>query len=82
MEQNEQGKRQGAAKEFQETLEHLQHLLEEDQTEQKIAPELAVDPIIEEETVEDSPIFDLADWEDAVADIEQYFQSKDQDKQT
>ncbi|MBF2016567.1 MAG: hypothetical protein IGS23_15480 [Rivularia sp. T60_A2020_040] len=80
MEQNEQGKRQGAAKEFQEILEHLQHLLEEDQTAEQIVPELAVDPILEEQTVEDSPIFDLADWEDAIADIEQYFQSKEKDK--
>ncbi|NJL81136.1 MAG: hypothetical protein HC874_07835 [Richelia sp. SL_2_1] len=80
MEQNEPGKRQGTAKEFQETLEHLQDLLEEDQTAEQIAPELAVDPILEEQTVEDSAIFDLADWEDAIADIEQYFQNKEKDK--
>jgi hypothetical protein len=81
MEQNEQGKRKGAAKEFEKefekSLDHLQHLLEENQTEEQLAPDLVVDSAQREEIVEESPIFDLAQWEDAVADIEQYFESKD-----
>ncbi|MGB3656109.1 MAG: hypothetical protein WBA41_33515 [Rivularia sp. (in: cyanobacteria)] len=79
MEHNEQGQRNSAAKEFQESLDQLQHLLEEieeNQTEQQ-APKPKVDPIPEKQAVEESPKFDLAQWEDAVADIEQYFESKD-----
>ena len=79
MEPNDQEKRQGAAKEFQESLEHLQHLLEENQTEELVT-ESQFDPIPQEPTVEDSPIFNLDEWEDAVADIEEYFKNKDKDK--
>ncbi len=79
MEQNEQGQRNSAAKEFQESLDQLQRLLEEieeNQEEQQTAKP-KVDPIPEKQAVEESPKFDLAEWEDAVADIEQYFESKD-----
>lgn len=77
MEQNEQGQRSNAAKDFQESLDQLQHLLEEDQTEEQQKPELKIDRVPKKQVVEDSAGFDLADWEDAVADIEQYFESKD-----
>ncbi len=77
MEHNEQGERNGAAKEFQKSLDHLQNLLEEDATEEKQAPKVEVENIPEQPADEESPKFDLADWEDAVADIEQYFENKE-----
>ena len=80
MEQNEQGQRNSAAKEFEESLDQLQHLLEEieeNQTDSQQTPKPKVDPIPQKQAVEESPKFDLAEWEDAVADIEQYFESKD-----
>lgn len=77
MEQNEQGKPKGTAKEFEKSLEHVQNLLEENQIEQQIVPDLVVDSPQREQVVEDSPIFDLAEWEDAIADIEQYLETKD-----
>ena len=77
MEQNEQGERNGAAKEFQESLDQLENLLEENKTEEQQAPESEDDRTSKQEAIEKSSGFDLADWEDAVADIEQYFESKD-----
>ena len=76
MEQNEQGERNGAAKEFQESLDQLENLLEENKTEEQQAPESEDDRTSKQEAIEKSSGFDLADWEDAVADIEQYFESK------
>lgn len=74
MEQNEAKQRNSVAKEFEESLDRLQHLLEEDG-----APEeqLEVKKSNTLPSVEESLKFDLDDWEDAIADIEQYFESKD-----
>ncbi|MEO1375619.1 MAG: hypothetical protein AAFW70_15150 [Cyanobacteria bacterium J06635_10] len=79
MEQNEQEQRSSAAKEFQESLDHLQHLLEEDLTEEQLLQKAEADRNLQKPVVEDSLGFDLADWEDAVADIEQYFENKNQE---
>lgn len=79
MEQNEQEQRSSAAKEFQESLDQLQHLLEENPTEEQQTPESQVEKKAKKEADERSPRFDLAEWEDAVADIEQYFESKNKE---
>ncbi len=79
MEQNEQEQRISAAKEFQESLDQLQHILEENHTEEQQTPESEVDKTAKKQVGEDSPGFNVADWEDAVADIEQYFESKNKD---
>ncbi|MGD1911602.1 MAG: hypothetical protein ACFB2X_12285 [Rivularia sp. (in: cyanobacteria)] len=79
MEQNEQEQRSSAAKEFQESLDQLQNLLEEDPTVEQLVQEVEIDKAPQKQVVEDSLKFDLADWEDAVADIEQYFESKNQE---
>jgi hypothetical protein len=79
MEHNEQGQRNSAAEEFQKSLDELQLLLEENQTEEQPVKELEVDRTPPKPPVEESPKFNLAEWEDAVADIEQYFESKDKD---
>lgn len=79
MEHNEQGQRNNAAEDFQKSLDELQHLLEENQTEEQPKKELEVDNTELKPPVEKSPKFDLAEWEDAVADIEQYFESKDKE---
>jgi len=79
MEHNEQPQRNSAAEEFQKSLDQLQHLLEENQAEEEPDKELEVDSTQLKPAVEESPKFDLAEWEDAVADIEKYFESKDKE---
>ncbi|MEM9924940.1 MAG: hypothetical protein AAF915_14495 [Cyanobacteria bacterium P01_D01_bin.50] len=79
MEQNEQEQRSSAAKDFQDSLDQLQHLLEEDPIEEQLVQEAKMDKATQKQVVEDSLKFDLADWEDAVADIEQYLESKNQE---
>lgn len=80
MEHNEQP-RSSAEEEFQKSLDELQLLLEENQTEEqpleKLRKDSVVDNIPTKPAVEEPPKFNLAEWEDAVADIEQYFESKD-----
>ncbi|MGB6297843.1 MAG: hypothetical protein WBF90_16900 [Rivularia sp. (in: cyanobacteria)] len=80
MEHNEQGQRNSAEEEFQKSLDELQLLLEENQTEEQPVEELEKDLVVDntkaKPAVEESPKFNLAEWEDAVADIEQYFESK------
>ncbi len=81
MEHNEQGQRNSAAEEFEKSLDELQLLLEENQTLdqplQELEKQLEVDNTPPKPADEESPKFNLAEWEDAVADIEQYFESKD-----
>ncbi|MEO1186566.1 MAG: hypothetical protein AAFX46_18605 [Cyanobacteria bacterium J06636_27] len=43
MEHNEQGQRDSAAEDFQKSLDELQHLLEENQTEEQPEKELKID---------------------------------------
>ncbi|AFY53091.1 hypothetical protein Riv7116_0493 [Rivularia sp. PCC 7116] len=78
MEHNEQGQRDGVAKEFQESLDQLQNLLEENQTEEKPEKELTIKNNSQKPATKKPPKFDLADWEDAIADIEQYFDKKNE----
>ncbi|MCJ8281031.1 MAG: hypothetical protein MJK14_14405 [Rivularia sp. ALOHA_DT_140] len=79
MEHNQQEQRSSAAKDFQESLDQLQHILEENQTDEQSEKELKVDNISPKPPAEESPKFNLAEWEDAVADIDQYFESKDKE---
>ncbi len=94
MEHNEEGQRNSAAKDFQKSLDQLQNLLEKNQTEEQPVKELEKElekelKELEKEleiantqlkaAAEESPKFDLAEWEDAVADIEQYFENKNKD---
>ncbi|WP_414622868.1 hypothetical protein [Calothrix sp. CCY 0018] len=80
MEHNEEGQRNSAAEEFQKSLDELQLLLEESQTEEQPEKELEKELEVDNtkaKPAEESPKFNLAEWEDAVADIEQYFESKE-----
>ncbi|MBV6623389.1 MAG: hypothetical protein KI793_10695 [Rivularia sp. (in: Bacteria)] len=81
MEHNEQEQRNGAAKEFQESLDQLQNLLEENQTEEKPEKDLQIGNNSQKPANQKSPKFDLAEWEDAMADIDQYFESKNEQTQ-
>lgn len=80
MEHNEQPQRSSAEEEFQKSLDELQLLLEENQTEEQPVEELEKDLVVDntkaKPAAEESPLFNLAEWEDAVADIEQYFENK------
>ena len=80
MEHNQPGERSSAEEDCQKCLDELQLLLEENQTDEQPVKELEVDNTELKPPVEKAPKFNLAEWEDAVADIEQYFESKDKDK--
>ncbi len=78
MEHNEQEQRKGSAKEFQESLDQLQNLLEENQIKDKPEKELEIENDSQKPATEKPRKFDLAEWEDAIADIEQYFEKKNE----
>ncbi|MEO1429728.1 MAG: hypothetical protein AAFS12_04070 [Cyanobacteria bacterium J06632_19] len=78
MEHNQQGQRKVVAKEFQESLDQLQNLLEENQTKEKPEKELEIENNSQKPASEKPRKFDLAEWEDAIADIEQYFEKKNE----
>jgi uncharacterized protein YukE len=76
MEQIQPEERRAAAKEFQESLEQLQQILQENVTEDEEIPELDTGITNQTEIAESFPGIDMAAFEDAVADIEQYMESK------
>ena len=82
MEPNEQGQRNSSTNDFQKSLDELQHLLEEDEAQQQpqekkpTQPENAPQP---KKANKKSTEFDLAEWEDAIADIDEYFKNKNQE---
>ncbi|MCM0593982.1 MAG: hypothetical protein HEQ35_03835 [Gloeotrichia echinulata IR180] len=76
MEPNQQQQRHTAAKDFQESLDQLQQMLEDNQTQQEQTPELNIGSATNVEVEEDFTAIDLAAFEDAVADIEQYLETK------
>ncbi|WP_338076321.1 hypothetical protein [Chlorogloeopsis fritschii] len=76
MEQSQHEQRQAAAKDFQQSLGELQHILQENSAEEEI-PKLPDDNISDEQFADRTSVIDLAAWEDAVADIEQYLQEKE-----
>ncbi|OKH54283.1 hypothetical protein NIES2101_07940 [Calothrix sp. HK-06] len=72
MEPNQQEQRLAANQDFLKSLNELEDILQEN-----LLEDLA--PLPEEQIPTQSPDelnIDLAAWEDAVADIEQYFESK------
>ncbi|BAZ70479.1 MAG: hypothetical protein KME28_12770 [Pelatocladus maniniholoensis HA4357-MV3] len=84
MEQNQHEQRRVADQEFQKSLEQLQHILQDDSIETEQTPEshsdhqsdAPLEQLCDRQITETSSIIDLDLWEDAVADIEQYFQQK------
>ena len=75
MEQDQQYLRRAAAKKFQESLNQLEGILQENPTEEEIPPESPSsrsEPILSENSVLD----DLEALEEAVVDIEQYLEQK------
>lgn len=73
MEQNQQENRLNAATEFQKSLDQLEDILQEDTEDETLV--LDSDSMATDIEEADTPI-DLAAWEDAVADIERYFEEK------
>jgi hypothetical protein len=76
MEQSHQPQRYTAAQEFEEALEQLEDILLEIPAEDEDTPNLHPDSANEAELAEDLTDIDLAAFEDAVADIEQYLEQK------
>jgi hypothetical protein len=73
MEQNQQENRLNAATEFQKSLDQLEDILQEDTEDETLV--LDSDSMATDIEEANTPI-DLAAWEDAVADIERYFEEK------
>ncbi|MGJ5674064.1 MAG: hypothetical protein ACR9NN_10705 [Nostochopsis sp.] len=84
MEQNQHQQRRVADQEFQKSLDQLQEILQDDSTQTEQTPQSPSDDqndapkelLRDRQIAETSSIIDLDLWEDAVADIEQYFQQK------
>lgn len=73
MEQNDHQHRRAADQEFQESLNQLEGILNDSLTEDEAAQ---AEEIAEYELINDLTDIDLAAFEDAVADIEQYLEEK------
>ena len=80
MEENQQEQRRTAAQEFEQSLEELQNMLQEDENTQEHNTESAGDNTKNKQVANNSSGIDLTVWEDAVADIEQYLENKNQNK--
>ncbi|MDZ8110709.1 MAG: hypothetical protein RM338_34625 [Nostoc sp. DedQUE12a] len=65
-----------AEQEFEEALEQLEDILQENPTEDEDTAKLHTESPNELELANDSIDIDLAAFEDAVADIEQYLEQK------
>ncbi|TBR61011.1 hypothetical protein B4U84_09345 [Westiellopsis prolifica IICB1] len=84
MEQNQHQQRRVADQEFQKSLDKLQQILQDDSTQTEQTPQSYSDdqsdapkePLRDRQIAETSSNIDLDLWEDAVADIEKYFQQK------
>ncbi|MEH2225541.1 hypothetical protein [Nostoc sp.] len=74
MEQNQPEQRRAADKVFQESLEQLEDVLQENSTEEEELPQLHTGTFTEVELDQDLIDIDLAALEDAVADIEKYLE--------
>ncbi|HIK03950.1 MAG TPA: hypothetical protein IGS40_04425 [Trichormus sp. M33_DOE_039] len=80
MEPNQQQHRQESAQDFEEALEQLEDILHESSTDEEEIPDISTGNINAMEQSEDANDADLAAWEDAVADIEQYLEEKAKNK--
>jgi hypothetical protein len=76
MESNQQHNRHEADQEFQAALEQLEDILTESETEDAAIPDISTGNANAVEPSEDITDADLAAWEDAVADIEQYLEGR------
>ncbi|MHC5748019.1 MAG: hypothetical protein ACYTXT_40435 [Nostoc sp.] len=74
MEQNQPEQRRAADQVFQESLEQLEDVLQENSTEEEELPQLHTGTFTEVELDQDLIDIDLAALEDAVADIEKYLE--------
>ncbi|MEA5580832.1 hypothetical protein VB620_05690 [Nodularia harveyana UHCC-0300] len=70
MEQNQDQDRQAADQKFQESLEQLEYILQKNSEEDSTPPKSA------DSSQDVSTNIDLSEWEDAVADIEEYLERK------
>ncbi len=75
MEQNQQ-QRGAAAKEFLQSLNQLEDILQESPTEEEETPKTETAKTSDAELIEIKTEIDLEALEDAVADIEQYLEKK------
>ncbi|WP_026735478.1 hypothetical protein [Fischerella sp. PCC 9605] len=76
MEQSQHEQRHAADQEFQKSLDELQQILQDGSAQEQDTSQLHDDNNSDRQVVENSSTIDLAAWEDAVADIEQYLQEK------
>jgi predicted component of type VI protein secretion system len=78
MEQSQNKHRHSAAKEFLQSLDQLEGILQENTTEDEAVEtsQLHTDSANDAQLVENLTEIDLEAFEDAVADIEQYFEEK------
>lgn len=77
MEQNQKEQRCAAAKEFLQSLDQLEDMLQQDETEEEDTSASNSVSASDEAGIDDLSI-DMEAFEDAVADIEQYIASKKQ----
>lgn len=76
MESNQQHDRHEADQEFQAALEQLEDILIENETEDEAISNISPNNANVVEQSQDVTDADLAAWEDAVADIEQYLEGR------
>ncbi|WP_414575872.1 hypothetical protein [Anabaena sp. CCY 9402-a] len=76
MEQNQQHNRRKADQELEAALEQLESILTESETEDEAIPDISTSNANAVDQSEDVTDADLAAWEDAVADIEQYLEGR------
>jgi hypothetical protein len=76
MEQNQPENRSGVDKEFQKSLEQLQDILQESPKKEEETPKPLTGSANDPKKADKGMKIDLAAWEEAVADIEQYFEEK------
>jgi hypothetical protein len=76
MEQNQPETRETANKDFIQSLDQLQEILLVGETEDKAKPKLETDSANDDLIAEDSVKIDMAAFETAVNDIEQYIEKK------
>lgn len=78
MEQNQHKQHHAADQKFQESPEDLEDILPKSSIEDEVKPKLNHSRRDEVELIEDLVDIDLAELEDAVADIEAYLEKKQQ----
>lgn len=80
MEEKQQEQRRTAAQAFEQSLEQLQNILQEDENAEEQDTQVVSDTKNYKQVDDKTSGMDLAVWEDAVADIEQYLENKNKNK--